>query len=263
MKKLIIGLGTVGTAILEDLQEKDFAGIDINQKKVKDLYQKGLINEEGSFNRKYSHIVITVNSTNLVLNILGKLNYELNPLVCIESTIGPSAVEKIIDQFGKKCKLAVFPHRYFSKDRTKRVFNLKRVCGLYNCSQEHFFSLYGDNLPKENVLFTTPFFATLSKIVENAYRYLEISIAEELKLLCNKKNIDFEELRMLVNSKWNINMLEARDGIKGSCLNNDILTFIEFLEVRKISLFKTAIDIDNKYKGILERRTLTRSGNYR
>ncbi|MGD9533990.1 MAG: NAD(P)-binding domain-containing protein [Candidatus Nitrosocosmicus sp.] len=55
--------------------------------------------------------------------------------------------------------------------------------------------------------------AEVTKIVENAYRYLQIAFAEELLLYCISNNISFTELREALNTKWNVDILEPRDGI--------------------------------------------------
>jgi UDP-N-acetyl-D-mannosaminuronic acid dehydrogenase len=55
--------------------------------------------------------------------------------------------------------------------------------------------------------------AELTKIIENAHRYLQIAFAEELYLYCKVEGIIFKELRDSLNTKWNVDILEPRDGI--------------------------------------------------
>ncbi|MDF0679411.1 MAG: hypothetical protein P0116_00425 [Candidatus Nitrosocosmicus sp.] len=45
--------------------------------------------------------------------------------------------------------------------------------------------------------------AELTKIVENAHRYLQIAFAEETYLYCKSNSISFSELRESLNTKWN------------------------------------------------------------
>ena len=56
--------------------------------------------------------------------------------------------------------------------------------------------------------------AELTKIIENSHRYLQIAFAEELYLYCQANNILFSELRDALNTKWNVEILEPRDGIR-------------------------------------------------
>jgi UDP-N-acetyl-D-mannosaminuronic acid dehydrogenase len=63
--------------------------------------------------------------------------------------------------------------------------------------------------------------AEVTKIVENAHRYLQIAFAEELYLYCQENKMSFLEIRDALNSKWNVNILEPREGIGGHCLPKD------------------------------------------
>jgi hypothetical protein len=55
----------------------------------------------------------------------------------------------------------------------------------------------------------------ITKIAENAHRYLQITFAEDLYLYCKTNNLSFPELRDAINTKWNVNILKPRDGIGG------------------------------------------------
>ena len=68
--------------------------------------------------------------------------------------------------------------------------------------------------------------AELTKIIENAHRYLQIAFAEDLYLYCQANNINFAELRDSLNTKWNVNVLEPREGIGGHCLPKDTKMFL-------------------------------------
>jgi UDP-N-acetyl-D-mannosaminuronic acid dehydrogenase len=49
--------------------------------------------------------------------------------------------------------------------------------------------------------------------VENCHRYLQIAFAKELYLYCQANDINFLELRDALNTKWNVQILEPREGI--------------------------------------------------
>ncbi|OGD93047.1 hypothetical protein A2697_01935 [Candidatus Curtissbacteria bacterium RIFCSPHIGHO2_01_FULL_41_44] len=68
--------------------------------------------------------------------------------------------------------------------------------------------------------------------------------------MCDAKKIDFAKLREAANSKWNINIKEARKGINGKCLSKDTLIIDEFFRNNKF--IKMAIKIDKQYKKILK-----------
>ena len=72
--------------------------------------------------------------------------------------------------------------------------------------------------------------AEMTKIAENAHRYLQIAFAEDLYLYCQANNINFSELRDALNTKWNVNILESREGIGGYCLPKDTKMFLQSSE---------------------------------
>jgi UDP-N-acetyl-D-mannosaminuronic acid dehydrogenase len=96
--------------------------------------------------------------------------------------------------------------------------------------------------------------AEASKLVENASRFLEIAFTEEIKLLCDKMQIDFNTLRCAVNSKWNVKLLEARDGINGHCLPKDSHMYSDLVTkyLSVDSIIKIAKKVDSLYKDNLK-----------
>ena len=90
--------------------------------------------------------------------------------------------------------------------------------------------------------------AELTKIVENAHRYLQIAFAEELYLYCKSNGISFSELRESLNTKWNVEVLEPRDGIGGHCLPKDTKMFINSSNTIKSKILQAAMEIDEDYR---------------
>ena len=91
--------------------------------------------------------------------------------------------------------------------------------------------------------------AETTKIVENAHRYLQIAFAEDLYLYCQANNINFSELRDALNSKWNVNILEPREGIGGHCLPKDTKMFLQSSNRSNNKILTAAMDVDEDYKG--------------
>ena len=91
--------------------------------------------------------------------------------------------------------------------------------------------------------------AEISKIAENAHRYLQIAFAEDLYLYSQANGINFAELREALNTKWNVNILEPRDGIGGHCLPKDTKMFLQSSRSQKKSkLLGAAIGVDRAYR---------------
>ena len=89
--------------------------------------------------------------------------------------------------------------------------------------------------------------AETTKIVENCHRYLQIAFAEELYLYCQANNINFLELRDALNSKWNVKILEPREGIGGHCLPKDTKMFLHSKSI-KSKILAAAMEVDEDYK---------------
>src|SRR4030095_4049478 len=87
---------------------------------------------------------------------------------------------------------------------------------------------------------------------ENAHRYLQIAFAEDLYLYCQENNFSFSELRNSLNTKWNVNILEPREGIGGHCLPKDTKMFLNSSTSAKSSIsskiIQAAIEVDSEYR---------------
>ena len=216
-KVTIIGLGEIGSDTLKETNKKrkDVFGVDINPKILSKLSSEGYnVGNEIPISDVY---IIAVYLTEQVMEVIKKINCTNNPLIVIESTVEPGTY-KTIQEWKKKNNyrfdIVLFPH------------NLIHV--------------------------TTPEIAELSKPMENAYRFLEIAIAEEIKMLCEEKGIDFNKLRKAMNTKWNINVKEAKNGINGKCLPKDTDIINNFFDENKI--IKNAIEIDKRYKEYVKKK---------
>jgi UDP-N-acetyl-D-mannosaminuronate dehydrogenase len=89
--------------------------------------------------------------------------------------------------------------------------------------------------------------AEMCKIAENSHRYLQIAYAEDLKMLCAKLGMNFDELRAAMNTKWNVDLPEAREGIGRHCLPKDI-RYVISLSPSESTLLQAAMQVDKKYR---------------
>jgi len=99
----------------------------------------------------------------------------------------------------------------------------------------------------------------MCKIAENAFRYIGIALAEELRMICAELILDFEKVRKACNTKWNVQMLEARDGIKGHCIPKD--TYYLASLTRHKELLESAMNTDNAYRNWLVQKKRMRTKN--
>ena len=61
---------------------------------------------------------------------------------------------------------------------------------------------------------------------------------KDLYLYSQANNINFRELRDALNTKWNVEILEPREGIGGHCLPKDTRMFLE----------SSAMEVDQDYR---------------
>lgn len=249
----VIGLGEIGEKILKGISKKCNAfGCDISREKTQRLAGEGY--RTGNKIQKADKYIIAVYHSKDVIEIIKSLEFGNKPLIIIESTVEPGTARKI-KEFKKKNRLqfnlVLFPHRHNPSDPEHQLFNLDRIVGglTKECTEKaiEFYSKFMDRkkmheFPIEIV--------EIAKPLENAYRFLEIAFAEEMKMLCKKNKIDFEQLRKAMNTKWNIDIKEARQGIKGKCLEKD--TKISSSYFKENTLLKTAIKADKKYRDFLQ-----------
>src|SRR6478609_7092570 len=86
------------------------------------------------------------------------------------------------------------------------------------------------------------------EIAEITHRYLQIAFAEDLYLYCQANNINFAELRDALNTKWNVNIPEPRDGIGGHCLPKDTKMFLQSSKSIRSKILASAIEVDEDYR---------------
>jgi UDP-N-acetyl-D-mannosaminuronic acid dehydrogenase len=175
-------------------------------------------------------------------------------LVSIESTIMPGASKKIYENiFNKNINLVHVPHRYWAEDQARHGVKQLRVIGAVNPESLNIgLKFYRDILKIPLHVASSIEIAEMSKIAENAYRYVQIAFAEELKMICEEIGLNFNEVRNACNTKWNIQMPEAREGIGGHCLPKDIRHLASSTTYNTI--LKSAIIVDKKYREWLSQR---------
>jgi nucleotide sugar dehydrogenase len=176
-------------------------------------------------------------------------------LVSIESTLAIGTCRRIYERiFKRSIDLVHVPHRYWNQDPIKHgVRQLRVIGGIDEDSLRTGLRVYQQlDIP----LFPVSSIETaeLSKTVENSYRFLQIAFAEELRMMCHEHSVDMTELRKACNTKWNAEILEARDGILGHCLYKDTHYIIN--SSRNSKLLRTAVSVDQEYKRALRTKRL-------
>jgi UDP-N-acetyl-D-mannosaminuronic acid dehydrogenase len=208
-------------------------------------------------------------------------------LVSIESTIPRGTSKKVFEMLNHKLHVAHVPHRWYSLEEKEHGVNQLRVVGgvcdcclkaairFYSASSIEMIAGSSHNINASGISSTNILnhstgddssssmnlgiplhgvsnieLAEITKIAENAHRYLQIAFAEDLYLYCQANNIVFAELRDALNTKWNVNLLEPRDGIGGHCLPKDTKMFLESSKHSsgRSKILAAAIEVDKNYR---------------
>ena len=216
-----------------------------------------------------------------LLSIVERISKEARrdgALVSIESTIPRGTSARVFEMLNHRLHVAHAPHRWYALEEKEHGVNQLRVVGgVCNCCLQAAMQFYNGTCSSSTSTSTTTAvssysssssssegtpkslgipmhpvskieIAELSKIAENAHRYLQIAFAEDLYLYCQENNLNFSELRDALNTKWNVNILEPREGIGGHCLPKDTRMFLQSSKSIKSKILTAAIEVDQDYR---------------
>ncbi len=266
-KILIIGLGQIGYHNAEYMTHLglNVEGFDPAKTAVKRALDARVIRSEARDFAGYDYYLICVSTHNpenmsepsfdSLMETAERLEEEGDEgrLVSIESTISEGVSNRICRILRHRLHVAHVPHRFFSEDRRHGVKQLRVLGGCKSCCSFAALKFYRGVLEIPVHVLTSVELAELTKVIENTHRFLEIAFAEELKIFCSNHALDFEELRVAVNTKWNENVLEARQGIGGHCLPKDTQMYYDLSkQILPFSTVAAAIRSDQLYKRKME-----------
>lgn len=265
MKVCVIGLGKIGFSTAEYVKNRGFEvfGYDIDPKAVKFAKSRGIkaFEEWDKIPSDIGVFIICIyvgfGKDTLVRPDLSSLkdlcqkimrkNKEC--LISIESTLPVGTCRKMYKEIlSSKTFLIHVPHRWYEKEQEEHGVNQVRVFGAINAeSRKRGLEFYEERLSIPMHQVSSIELAELSKILEQAFRYVQIAFAEEVKLVCDGKGMSFKELRDAVNTKWNIDMPDALEGIGGHCLPKDINFYLHFANFDPV-IACASIFADSLYK---------------
>jgi len=267
MKIGVIGLGIVGLAITASALEKghEVVVVDIDENLVQD-YERRIeevnVNDddihrvellllkmnrdrlhlsshydEDTFEGVHHYMICTESS--VFVSVVESLRDYINPgdVIVIESTVTPKDVKVFMNVLfeGKNINSLFDFHLIVSPERVmegKLVYNfrsLDKVVGVMTDEAwEKAEALYRGIGVQGELHRSTINESAISKLVENTYRYWNITLANLVSDICNDTvSCSFERVRELVNScPWRDLMLSGL-GIGGPCLSENIAMLYE------------------------------------
>ena len=284
MNACFIGLGYIGlpTAIVAANSGIDIVGVDINKSIVEltnagkshiveeglqDLLRKAVITHKliaredpvkaDAFfifvptpinNRKMPDISFVEAATRSVIPLL-----EPGNLFVIESTVPVGTTELMADLIFRerpdlrgKIFIAYCPERMIPGNAVYELTHNDRVIGgIDEDSAEmaaKFYSLFVDGTLHPTNVRT----AEMCKLVENSFRDVQIAFANELSIICEKSDIEVNDLIRLANLHPRVNILTPGCGVGGHCIAVDPYFLISKFP-DETSLIKQARSV-NTYK---------------
>ncbi len=151
-------------------------------------------------------------------------------LVILESTSPVGTTEDVVGAIlhretglvpGEDFYLAYCPERVLPGRIVQELVSNDRVLGGINeVSAQKAAELYGTFVQGELVL-TDCRTAEMCKLVENAYRDVNIAFANEISMLCHRHGVDERELIRHANRHPRVNILSPGPGVGGHCIAVD------------------------------------------
>jgi len=204
-------------------------------------------------------------------DVIGKLcrlpeaDPDMPPLVIVESTLTPGTTENVIipefeaagKRIGKDILLGVAPRRDWFVDGTKSLKDLDRVFGGCDAAatqaMRQVLSIACDRLHAGSNHRT----AEMVKSVENAYRHMEITLANQLSLAYPGE--DVREVLQLVGTKWNIGTFYPGFGVGGYCIPLSSHYVIDGAErPEELTILADTIQTDQNINRLIARSLISR-----
>jgi hypothetical protein len=268
----------INSGILPLADLKNWFGFDI-KKLVKKNYLKATSKYNELLTENFlAHFIAVPTEKNgkpyfkALFDVLSKIakirdkNIRIPPIIIVESTLAPKLSDKKIIPFFKKRKLklgqdilfSVAPRRDWFIEGVKNLKNLDRVYGSTDIKSakvtKDILSIVCKKLHKAS----SHKVSEMVKSVENAYRHMEITLANQLSLAFPKDNM--REVLELVGTKWNIETFHPSIGTGGYCIplsSRYILSQVR--DNNKLTLLRETIKTDDRMN-LLIARSIAKKG---
>lgn len=256
----VIGLGYIGlpTTLMLASKGLNVIGTDYNREKVEMLQNGNLTFQEDGLEQLYNNAVengvrftseyetadiyiVAVPTPfnkqskkvvadfliNAVKNVTDRCKRET--IIVVESTISPGTIDTFIRPIvddenvrqNKIIHLAHAPERIIPGRMINELIHNNRTIGADDrqIAQKikNIYSMFCEG----DIELTDIRTAEMSKVVENAYRDINIAYANELVKICREAKIDVYELIRIANKHPRVNILTPGPGVGGHCISVD------------------------------------------
>jgi UDP-N-acetyl-D-glucosamine dehydrogenase len=180
-------------------------------------------------------------------------NLKIGDLIIVESTIAPGTMRNTILPLIKKISkldssnfnLAYSPERIDPLNAEWKINNTpKLISGLDSKSTQKAVKFYEKFVEKLHICDTFEI-AEMAKLLENSFRFINISFINEMSILCNKLGIDTNMVISAAGTKpYGFMPFYPSIGVGGHCIPVDPLYLAE--KAREVGISTSFIDLANK-----------------
>ena len=168
-----------------------------------------------------SHIIITMKKITKF--------FKKNQLLILESTTYPGTTEEKIKPYldkkfkiGKNFFLGYSPERENPGDKSFSFKKIPKICSGYSTNCIKLCLILYQIIVHKTVAAKNIKEAEFSKVIENIYRSVNISMVNEMKMISHKINIDINNVLNLASTKpFGFTKFEPGPGIGGHCIPID------------------------------------------
>ncbi len=234
------GIEVVGTDYNIELVESLIHGeLTFEEKGLEDLFHKAVLNGikfTSEYQKTDTYIIAVptpyinsskkldpkyvISAVNTVLDVCEK-----GTILIIESTVSPGTVDKYIRPeihkrgfvLGKDVHLVHAPERIIPGNMIYELEHNSRTIGADDPKiGEKVKELYS-SFCKSEIIVTDIRSAEMSKVVENAYRDVNIAFANELAKICRADGMDVYEIIRIANKHPRVNILQPVTTLMSKC----------------------------------------------
>ena len=189
-----------------------------------------------------------------------QIKKKYTPIIIIESTLTPGFSEKHLMPFFKKKKIkigrdllySVAPRRDWFVEGTKSLRELDRVFGSTDKKSSRITKSILSIVCKKLHEASSHKVSEMVKSIENAYRHVEITLANQLSLAYPKENM--REVLKLVGTKWNIGTFYPGFGSGGYCIPLSSQYVLQDIKKKKdLTLLRETIKTDKNINLLIAR----------
>lgn len=194
------------------------------------------INEDGTANLRYIE-----KACEEILPVLKKGN-----IVVLESTSPPGTTKNLVCKMleksglniGEDVLVAHTPERVIPGKILQELISNNRIVGGINKKSSEAVKEIFETFVKGKIIITDSTTAEMCKVMENTFRDVNIALANEMAIICEKAGISAWEVREIANLHPRVNLHIPGPGVGGHCIAIDPCFLVEKFpeETKLISL---------------------------